>query len=352
MRTTYTILIIILLVLLGFTFFGQNTIELPQGETVPLDVATEEVEEFPEEPPAAPKKVATRTSSRDIFVTDDVKHSIPLDDILSGGPGKDGIPSIDDPKFITAEEGLETYGAESIGLGLSYNGAIRFYPYSVLVWHEIVNDDVDGKLITVTYCPLCMTGIVFDPELDGREFEFGVSGMLWQSNLLMYNRTNNENDESLWSQVLGEAVLGPHTGKKLGIIPADTVRLSDWIALHPDTRVLSQETGAFRDYTRDPYGNYYTNESVSFGATFSDTRLHPKAFVHGIEVNEIFKAYERDALPVGETRDTVDGVAIRITKNATGQVTFKAGDIDIPHIDGFWFSWLAVHPDTLLWTTN
>jgi hypothetical protein len=287
-------------------------------------------------------------SSRTILETDDVMHSIPLSEILSGGPGKDGIPSIDDPKFVSTKEADKYLESDAVGLGLSLNGVERFYPYQVLVWHEIVNDTIKNDRVLVTYCPLCATGIVFDPKVNEVSQEFGVSGKLWQSNLLMYNRTAIEEDESLWSQVLGEAVLGVSTGQKLKILPADTVQYGAWKKAHPDTDVLSRETGAIRDYGRDPYGGYYTDESVSFGATFSDDRLHPKAFVLGIEIDGKYKAYEREALKVGTTKDIFAGQSIEIQKNESGVVEITADNEHIPHVDGFWFSWLAVHPETEL----
>lgn len=288
-------------------------------------------------------------SSRTIATTDGVPHSIPLDEILSGGPGKDGIPSIDDPKFLLADE-ASFLDSSDPGIGLTIGGESRFYPYRILVWHEIVNDTIKGKPVLVTYCPLCATGIVFAREVDGVAQEFGVSGRLWQSNLLMYNRATSEEDESLWSQVLGEAVVGIHTGKKLVVVPSDIVRWGDWKKMHPDTKVLSTNTGTLRDYGRDPYGDYYTSESVSFGANFRDTRLHPKALIHGIEIDGTYKAYADDALKrAGEFDDVVAGKNIHVTRTDVGEVRFEASGEPLASIPGFWFSWLAVHPDTELY---
>ncbi len=294
-------------------------------------------------------------SSRDIFETDGVKHSIPLNEILSGGPPKDGIPSIDNPEFIETKDADKFLEENSIGLAMSSDDGFKFYPYQILVWHEIVNDKITigGKEIPiiVTYCPLCQTGIVFERLVDGKEVEFGVSGRLWQSNLLMYDRQENEDNESLWSQVLGEAVLGPQTGTKLPIISSDTVLYGDWKKKHPDTLVLSRNTGAIRTYGVDPYGDYYTNDLVSFGASFNDNRLNPKEFVLGIEIGGKFKAYHSLVLPEGETIDTFAGNKIVLEKSDIGEVRMFLGDERIPlsYIGGFWFSWLAVHPDTELY---
>jgi len=291
------------------------------------------------------------TSFRTLTETDGVKHSIPLDEILSGGPGKDGIPSIDDPKFVDAR-GADFLQGEDPGIGLVVDGDARFYPYSILVWHEIVNDTVGGRPALVTYCPLCATGIVFDRRVDGVAEEFGVSGKLWESNLLMYNRAANSGNESLWSQVLGEAVVGAHTGKKLVVIPSDIIRWSEWRRLYPNTKVLSTETGATRDYGRDPYGDYYSSRSIMFGSSITDTRLHPKALVIGVEVDGVFKAYPLEALSVGATNDTVGAISVTVNKDEASRVIVMREDAVVPHIPSFWFSWLAVHPDTELYAAS
>jgi len=269
---------------------------------------------------------------------------IPDSEILSGGPGKDGIPSIDEPKFIPVEEASFLEG-DDFGLGLTVGDTARFYPYQVLVWHEIVNDTVAGVPLAVTYCPLCRTGVTYERKIEGEVVEFGVSGKLWKSNLLMYNRSK---PESLWSQVLGRAVKGPHTGTRLSIYPSDTVKFSDWKKAHPNTQVLSRDTGAFRAYGNDPYGDYYTNTDVSFGATFDDSRLHPKEFVLGVEHKGKFKAYVADTIAVGETSDEFAGETIAINKTPAGEVRMFIGEQSLPYIGGFWFSWLAVHPNTEL----
>lgn len=356
---------------IAFLFLGRDTFPIPKGETTVFvddstdteetsseasleqssDGATDEQNTLSEQRKTSPRPMK---SNRTILTTDGVKHSIPLNEILSGGPGKDGIPSIDNPKFVSANEATFLNDNDP-GLGLTVNGESRFYPYNILVWHEIVNDTIAGEPVLVTYCPLCATGIVFDRRVDGEVQEFGVSGRLWQSNLLMYNRPSttlgtgagNEADESLWSQVLGEAVLGPNTGDKLPIVRSDVMRFGDWKEAHPDTQVLSQDTGAVRSYGRDPYGDYYTSESVSFGATFNDTRLHPKALVHGVEIDGQFKAYHDDALS-GTITDTFAGRTIVVTKTSSGEIAFTADSEPLSSIPGFWFSWLAVHPETQL----
>ena len=338
MKNYYTVGIIsvILIILVIWYMQGFNS-PLPSGESVSEELTT-----------TSAASGFGSGDERKTLVTDGTSHSIPLDEILSGGPGKDGIPSIDDPKFISADD-VDFLSTEDIGLGLTIDRESRFYPYKILVWHEIVNDTVADQPVLVTYCPLCATGIVFERRVDGEVQEFGVSGRLWQSNLLMYNRTDREENESLWSQVLSEAVVGPNTGERLPVVRSNIVQFGDWVDRNPDTVVLSRDTGTSRDYGRDPYGGYYTSDSVSFGAEFTDDRLRPKDLVHGIEIDGDFKAYHDDALEEGITTDEFADAEITIRKSDIGEVSFQSDSESLSSIPGFWFSWVAVHPDTELY---
>lgn len=332
--------IILVAIVVGVYFYNtSNQFKLPKGETKILEAT-----------PANPNSNVP-ISDRKILITDGVKHSVPLNEILSGGPSKDGIPSIDNPKFLSVTEADKFLKDGEAGQGLCIGGDCRFYPYQIIVWHEIVNDSVGGQPALVTYCPLCATGIVYERKLDGKEVQFGTSGKLWQSNLVMYNRTSDPKKESLWSQVLGEAIVGEFTGTKLHIVPSDVIKYGGWKKLHPDTKVLSQDTGFSRSYGQDPYAGYYTSDEVSFGASFNDKRLGPKEFVLGIQINGKYKAYQSSVLKIGETKDSFNGESIFIDKNAEGEVRMFKGirKEPLPHIGGFWFSWLGVHPDTELY---
>lgn len=356
MKISLLIIILILSASVVFIFlrFRPGRIKLPKTETKEIEVAIS--------PVSAQGAFGT---TRKIFLTDGLKHSISLDEILSGGPPKDGIPSIDNPKFVTAAESDKWLKDEETGTGFCNKEDCRFYPYQILVWHEIVNDVVAGEQVLISYCPLCLTGIVFDRNINGEVMEFGTSGMLWRSNLVMYNRTKQNQDElsdlekslrldskkeSLWSQVLGEAVVGELTGAKLKVLNSDVIRYGDWKKLHQDTKVLSKDTGFSRSYGADPYGDYYTSNTVSFGASFNDSRLSPKEFILGIEANGKFKAYHAGALKIGETKDSVGGREVFIQKSADGIVRMFIDKDKKPlsYIGGFWFSWLAVHPETEL----
>lgn len=281
--------------------------------------------------------------------TDNVRHSIPIEEIRQGCFRQDCIPSVDDPEFVSVSEANNILPDDTIGIGLSYKGVERFYPFNMLVTREIVNDTVAGDPLLVTYCPLCGTGVVFDRTVDGEVYEFGVSGMLWQSNLLMYNRASSINDRNLWSQVLGEAVVGNKTGTKLTILLSNVVRYTDWRGDHPDGEVL--DTG----FVGDPYGGDYYGVARNFRPNFdeTDTPLDPSAYVFGIEIDGAFTAYPREELPVGSITDTLNGVTVTVTKTDSDEVTITDSEGDIvPIVTGFWFSWIAAHPETNLWRSN
>jgi hypothetical protein len=183
--------------------------------------------------------------------TDFNKSSVDLDEIFSGGPPKDGIPSIDDPVFRPVGETTDLGPKEPV-IGLVIAGDARAYPLRILTWHEIVNDVVGGVPVAVTYCPLCNSAIVFDRRVAGEATEFGTTGKLRNSDLVMYDRAT----ESWWQQFLGEAIAGERTGTKLRFIPA---RLESWqrfAARHPDGKVLVPNNPNLRSYGLNPYAGY------------------------------------------------------------------------------------------------
>lgn len=183
--------------------------------------------------------------------TDFTKRNIPFGDVLSGGPPKDGIPSIDEPKFINITEATHLQDVEPV-IGFEHNGEAKAYPLQVMTWHEIVNDKVGGHAFAVTYCPLCNAAIVFDAVLDGKVHDFGTTGRLRKSDLLMYDRQT----ESWWQQFSGESVIGEYTGKKLKISPS---RLESWASFKkrfPNGKVLVPNNPNMRSYGDNPYANY------------------------------------------------------------------------------------------------
>ncbi|CAM4231728.1 DUF3179 domain-containing protein [Gillisia limnaea] len=176
--------------------------------------------------------------------------SIPIAEIKDGGPPKDGIPSIDAPVFIKAQQA--SLKADDRILGVKENGIAKAYPINILNFHEIVNDNFNGKSVVITYCPLCGSGIAFDAEIDGKALEFGVSGLLYNSDVLLYDRLT----ESLWSQLEYKAVSGPMAGKELKILNTANTTWKNWKEKNPETLVLSEKTGFKRDYSLNPYPGY------------------------------------------------------------------------------------------------
>lgn len=281
--------------------------------------------------------------------SENVKHSIPIEEIRRGCFRQDCIPSVDEPVFMDISEANGILPTDTVGIALSYKGVDRFYPFNMLVTREIVNDVVANDPLLVTYCPLCGTGIVFDRNIDGKEYEFGVSGMLWQSNLLMYNRAASINEQNLWSQVLGEAVVGEKAGTKLSIVPSNIVLYTDWREVYTGGNVLN--TGRIGD----PYDGQYYEVARNFTPNFDEENspLDPSAYVVGIEIEGVFRAYSRLDLPVGRISDSLNGVSFTITKSDAGEVVVTSDNgAVIPTVSGFWFSWVAAHPETTLWQHN
>ncbi|MBI4036346.1 DUF3179 domain-containing protein [Candidatus Daviesbacteria bacterium] len=295
---------------------------------------------------AAVAVLLIRQTGQDIKIEKE-KAKIDLSKLKQGCPVKDCIPSIDNPKFISAEEAEKKRQIEDndVVFAINHKGVSRAYPQRILNWHEIVNDVVAGDPIMITFCPLCGTAIGYERPADTT---FGVSGKLVNSNLVMYDRKT----ETLWQQLGGEAIVGELVGQKLKPFPVDTVLWKDWKKLHPETQVLSQDTGYSRDYSRYPYGSYESDRSVYFPAEGAvDTRLHPKQIVWGIDINGKFKAYDDKKLSeVGMLKDTFNGQNLTIERNKEGQVriTKGRGDQIIPD-RSMWFAWVSFHPQTELY---
>jgi hypothetical protein len=184
--------------------------------------------------------------------TDFSQHSVPLEEFASGGPGKDGIPAIDRPRFVDVQEAdtlLEDSEAVAV---LELGGEVKAYPIRILTWHEIVNDELGGRPVAVTYCPLCNSTVAFARGVGGRVLDFGTTGNLRNSDLVMYDRQT----ESWWQQITAEAVVGELTGARLEVLPSQILSWSQLKRTHPNARVLSTETGYSRPYGENPYVGY------------------------------------------------------------------------------------------------
>jgi hypothetical protein len=342
-------------------------------------------------------------SPRAVATTKEEKSIVPLDQIVSGGPPPDGIPSVDNPKFISIQEASKFLKDSELVLGLNINGDVRAYPLQILVWHEIVNDNIGDVPVAITYCPLCFTNQVFNRTIDeGVVVEFGTSGKLYNSNLVMYDRTT----KTLWSQALAEGIVGKYAGTKLQRVPFDVAYWKEWKQLYPDSKVLSRDTGSNRPYGADPYGDYYTNSDVLFPVSNKDSRLDLKEIVVGFENKGQFKAYKQQDIENKKViNDQVNGRPIALfssypfmvraydplvvegggegrqqtivllqfeynTKDKSSFIDKQTGSLwnfegkaisgqmkgkqltRLPFDEGFWFEWVAFHPKSALYSVD
>ena len=198
--------------------------------------------------------------------TDFSRRTVALAEIVSGGPPKDGIPAIDRPQFESvAGAAVWLHDREPVVV-VEIGEFARAYPLQILIWHEIVNDEVGGTPVAVTFCPLCNTALAFDRRLDGHVLDFGATGRLRHSDLVMYDRQT----ESWWQQATGEGIVGAYAGKRLRWLPAPLTSWRDFRDAYPAGRVLSRNTGHNRPYGRNPYERYDTRAGPNGG--FRPTR--------------------------------------------------------------------------------
>lgn len=273
--------------------------------------------------------------------------SINPDEIVSGGPPRDGIPSIDLPKFVPVKD-VDYLKDDDIVIGLERGGIARAYPTRILTWHEIVNDVIGDDPVAVTYCPLCGTGMVFDRRVGGETKTFGVSGLLYQSDVLMYDRET----ESLWSQLAMESVSGEAVGQKMEWLSADHSTWEAWKEKYPDGEVLSTDTGFHRDYGGAAYASYFASDKPMFSVPQHRKELADKEWVIGVVVDGKAKAYPVKRLASGLVfEDTVGGKRLSVSYDAGKrhpQIVNSEGE-PIPSVMVFWFAWQAFYPETELW---
>ncbi len=274
-------------------------------------------------------------------------------EIEQGCGARDCIPSIDKPRFVSADE-ADFLSAAEVVMGIEVDGDARAYPISILNYHEIVNDEIGGRPIAITYCPLCGSGIAFDRAFGERVVEFGVSGLLRKSDLILYDRAT----ESLWQQITGRAFAGPMRGEELRTVPVSITRWVRWREAHPETRVLSTDTGFERPYSnKTPYGDYDESRRLLFPVAY-DRSLHPKTVVHGVEVGDASYAVTDSVLQAhGELEqhsggDGSEDPGVRWEMLPSGEVTALRGDTGERLVTHrmFWFAWYSFHTTTRLYT--
>jgi len=271
--------------------------------------------------------------------------TIPEEEVFKGGPPKDGIPSIDKPVFVEAKESSQLDDSDMV-LGISLNGISKAYPLPIMNWHEIVNDYFGDLPVVVTFCPLCGSGMAFESKMEGRPLTFGVSGLLYNSDVLLYDRQT----ESLWSQLKSSAVTGFYKTRKLKPVPMQHTTWQHWREQYPNTLVLSFDTGFFRNYSRNPYEGYEDIEQTYFPVKFRAKGLHPKERVIGITINGKSKAWPLVELRKagGVIKDNIGGQSITVRFNEeheSADILDKKGKA-LASVNLFWFAWAAFHPDT------
>jgi hypothetical protein len=220
-----------------------------------------------------------------LFLKPGIEHEIRLEEVVWGGVKKDGIPALTNPKHIAPA--VATYlDNDELVFGIEIEGDARAYPLRILDWHEMLNDVVGGVPVTLAYCTLCGSGILYDARVPGHDepFVFGSSGLIYRSNKLMYDQATH----SLWHQFTGRPVVGPLTGSgiELEVLPVTITTWREWQAQHPDTKVLSLDTGHERNYTLgEPYGEYFASDELMYPMLVPDKRLAPKDYVFALRVD-------------------------------------------------------------------
>ena len=328
------IIALIVLIFLAFIMNNRNTQpEQPLEDIVQIDRDLESEFAFAD--------IGLRTNTNKLL--------IPFEEILGGGPPKDGIPALsgDGVQFVLADE-ITSVPEDSLGVLITSESESRFYPYTILVWHEIVNDTIDGVDIAVTFCPLCGSAVAYKSEVNGKKTEFGVSGKLWQSNLLMFDRET----ESLWSQVEGKAVVGTRIGEELQLHPMQVITFAEAKASDVELQVLSEDTGYTRQYGFYPYGDYEDREELIFPVNNLDTSLPAKILMHASVINGEAVAFNREILlktkeAVLKTKEN-GTITATVDENNLVTLTDEAGETYSGYVT-MWFSW-ANHNNGEVWT--
>ncbi len=289
---------------------------------------------------------------------------VPRDLLVAGGVRKDAIRALIDPPVITgpdvAEVNARSYGKYLVSsdrvIGVSINGASRAYPLQIMQVHEIANDVLGGTPIAVTYNPLCDSTVVFERAVDGTVLEFGVSGLLYNSNMLMFDRRPGAAGESLWSQLLARAVTGPAAGRHLRIVNATVTTWADWFGAHPDTTVLERDVRMEKRYKETSYDLYFHSSKIRFPVRpvppESDDGPAPKQRLVIVTAGDTrgvypFDTVARRAGADGTWRTSLGGVRLRLQydrKTDTVTVAARPDGGPITTVFALWFAWHAMYP--------
>ncbi len=231
---------------------------------------------------------------------------IPEDQVVDGGPGRDGIPAIDNPLFVPIDQAVDL--PNNLVIGYKSGSEVKAIPHDILDWHEIVNDTLQGEPVVVNYCPLTGSGMLWRSTASDPDPRFGVSGLLFNSNLILFDRQTDSN----WSQMRLQAVQGTRRGETPESLPIVETTLATWRQMYPNSFVLSRSTGFSRDYDNYPYGSFRTDDNLLFNVTPRDFRLQQKTRVLGVRLNGLSRVYVIDEFGSGiqVINDSLGGVPI------------------------------------------
>lgn len=273
--------------------------------------------------------------------------TVPSNEIFSGGPRKDGIPALSNPAMIMGATATYLYPNDRV-IGVAIGSQARAYPLMILNHHEIVNDRIGQFPIAVTYCPLCDSAAVYDCRTPLGVREFGVSGLLYNSNVLMYDRGGRP--ESLWSQIKTKGISGPAADQMLTVIPFELTTWKDWLTRHPKTQLLSTQTGNRRDYRRNPYAGYFGNAALMFPVRPTSNALPAKSPMLCIWTDDgLARAYPISRLGSADRTitDTIGGKNLTLVFNRqANSLRVAKADEGVHWIYSLWFAWYAFHPET------
>lgn len=280
--------------------------------------------------------------SRADFNTDDLQITWP--NVRAGGPPKDGIPALTEPPFAPVSDAAHVSPDDRVVV-ITVGGETRAYPLSILNWHEAVNDVVGERPVLIVYCPLCDSVSVMERRMNDEVMEFGISGLLYESNVLLYDRTH----EALWSQVGMEAVSGPYAGQALPHLPWSLMSYAEFAEQYPQAHVLSMDTGHARNYERNPYQSYLASDRLMFPVSRKDDRMPNKEPIIGIRAGDTTRAYKiadiRKA-PGGRVEDLIRDRRVVLEADDNGRVSVTKLPASMQAIHTFWFTWAAIHSDT------
>lgn len=271
---------------------------------------------------------------------------VPPKEILWGGVPRDGIPAIHNPTFVEAAEADFLSDNDRV-LGLTRNGITKAYPIRIMDRHEIVNDQFGHEPIAVTYCPLCFSGMAFKSMIGGEVLNFGVSGLLYNSDVLLYDYKT----DSLWSQIMSQAISGPMQGTNIEAVPVAHTTWRNWKARHPDTQVLIVNTILSGRYSSQPYARYQSSDRLMFPVARRNGAYRNKEHVLGLTIDDVHKAYPfRELRATGKSiiKDVVAGRVVMIEWHESENYArvLDADGNELPSVIVYWFAWYAFHPLT------